>query len=141
MDACVVDKDMFASEFVVRVHRSELRWVEVPMNLIEKRPVYPPISPCSQRAQKYCTLDCYHSTGQRYLKGMSKARTVSVGVDVDALKYYFQIHNLNPDEATDAAWSLGVPPFSTSLESIAPLHFTAWHLTSSRIAGSWSNGG
>ena len=42
---------------------------------------------------------------------MSKARTVSVGVDVDALKYYFQIHGLNPDEATDAAWSLGVPRF------------------------------
>ena len=38
VDACVVDKDMFASEFVVRVHRSELRWVEVPIDLIEKRP-------------------------------------------------------------------------------------------------------
>jgi hypothetical protein len=38
VDACVVDKDMFASEFVVRVHRSELRWVEVPVDLVEKRP-------------------------------------------------------------------------------------------------------
>ena len=38
VDACVVDKDMFASEFVVRVHRSDHRWVEVPVDLVEKRP-------------------------------------------------------------------------------------------------------
>jgi glycosyltransferase involved in cell wall biosynthesis len=35
---CVVEKDMFASEFVVRTHRSEHRWTEVPIDLIEKRP-------------------------------------------------------------------------------------------------------
>ncbi len=38
VDACVVDKDMFASEFVVRVHRSTHSWVEVPIDLVEKRP-------------------------------------------------------------------------------------------------------
>ena len=38
-------------------------------------------------------------------------RTVSVGVDVDALKYYFQIHGLDAADASDAAWSLGVPRF------------------------------
>lgn len=38
VDACVVDKDMFASEFVVRVHRSDHVWVEVPVDLVEKRP-------------------------------------------------------------------------------------------------------
>ena len=35
---CVVDRDMFASELVVRVHRARRRWVEVPIELIEKRP-------------------------------------------------------------------------------------------------------
>jgi len=35
---CVVEKDMFASEFVVRTHRSERRWTEVPIDLVEKRP-------------------------------------------------------------------------------------------------------
>jgi len=39
VEACVVDKDMFASELVVRVHRTEdLRWTEVPIDLVEKRP-------------------------------------------------------------------------------------------------------
>lgn len=38
-------------------------------------------------------------------------RTASVGVDVDALKYYFQIHGLDPTKASDKAWSLGVPRF------------------------------
>mgnify|MGYP002629139890 CR=1 FL=1 len=36
--ACVVDKDMFASEMVVRAHRTDTRWCEVPIDLIEKRP-------------------------------------------------------------------------------------------------------
>ena len=35
---CVVEKDMFASEFVVRTHRSERQWTEVPIDLVEKRP-------------------------------------------------------------------------------------------------------
>lgn len=35
---CVVDKDMFASELVVRVHRSKLKWREIPIDLQEKRP-------------------------------------------------------------------------------------------------------
>ncbi len=38
VEACVVDKDMFASEFVVRTHRAERSWVEVPIDLVEKRP-------------------------------------------------------------------------------------------------------
>ncbi len=38
VEACVVDRDMFASELVVRVHRGDARWVEVPVNLVEKRP-------------------------------------------------------------------------------------------------------
>ena len=38
VEACVVDKDMFASEFVVRTHRAERDWVEVPIDLVEKRP-------------------------------------------------------------------------------------------------------
>ena len=38
VEGCVVDKDMFASELVVRVHRAQRRWVEVPIELIEKRP-------------------------------------------------------------------------------------------------------
>ena len=38
VEACVVDKDMFASEFVVRTHRAERNWVEVPIDLVEKRP-------------------------------------------------------------------------------------------------------
>ena len=38
VEACVVDRDMFASELVVRVHRAKRRWLEVPIELIEKRP-------------------------------------------------------------------------------------------------------
>lgn len=39
VNACVVDKDMFASELVVRVHRDgQINWAEVPIDLIEKRP-------------------------------------------------------------------------------------------------------
>ncbi len=38
VEECVVDRDMFASELVVRVHRAKRRWVEVPIELIEKRP-------------------------------------------------------------------------------------------------------
>lgn len=38
VDDCVVDRDMFASELVVRVHRANKKWIEVPIELIEKRP-------------------------------------------------------------------------------------------------------
>lgn len=38
VESCVVDRDMFASELVVRTHRADRRWVEVPIDLMEKRP-------------------------------------------------------------------------------------------------------
>lgn len=38
VDKCVVDRDMFASEFVIRVHRSGFRSTEIPLEVIEKRP-------------------------------------------------------------------------------------------------------
>lgn len=38
VEQCVVDRDMFASELVVRVHRADARWAEVPIDLVEKRP-------------------------------------------------------------------------------------------------------
>ena len=38
VEECVVERDMFASEFVVRAHRAECRWLEVPIDLVEKRP-------------------------------------------------------------------------------------------------------
>ena len=38
IERCVVDKDMFASELVVRIHRSTLDWREIPIDLQEKRP-------------------------------------------------------------------------------------------------------
>jgi glycosyltransferase involved in cell wall biosynthesis len=37
VEACVVDKDMFASEMVIRAERAGLRIVEIPLNLEEKR--------------------------------------------------------------------------------------------------------
>ncbi len=37
VERCVVDKDMFASELVIRAERAELRIVEIPLNLLEKR--------------------------------------------------------------------------------------------------------
>ena len=37
-EACLVDKDVFASEFVIRAHRERLRVVEIPTRLLEKRP-------------------------------------------------------------------------------------------------------
>jgi len=38
VEACVVDRDMFASELVVRTHRADKRWTEIPIDLHEKRP-------------------------------------------------------------------------------------------------------
>lgn len=37
-EACIVDKDVFASEFVIRAYRSELKVVEIPTRILEKRP-------------------------------------------------------------------------------------------------------
>ena len=36
--ACVVDRDVFASELVIRAYRSDVRVVEVPVRVVEKRP-------------------------------------------------------------------------------------------------------
>ncbi len=35
---CIVDKDIFASEFVIRAERKEVRLVEIPVTIHEKRP-------------------------------------------------------------------------------------------------------
>src|SRR5262249_38759954 len=35
--ACVVDKDVFASEFVIRAYRAGLRIREIPVRVLEKR--------------------------------------------------------------------------------------------------------
>lgn len=37
VDRCVVDKDMFASEFVIRAMREDFRVTEIPLEVIEKR--------------------------------------------------------------------------------------------------------
>ncbi|MCL2822767.1 MAG: glycosyltransferase family 2 protein [Polyangiaceae bacterium] len=37
VDACVVDKDVFASEFVIRAYRLNVRICEVPIRVVEKR--------------------------------------------------------------------------------------------------------
>jgi hypothetical protein len=38
VEACVIDRDLFASELVIRAHRAELRVLEIPIRLHEKRP-------------------------------------------------------------------------------------------------------
>ena len=38
VEACVVDKDVFASELVIRAYRDDVRVVEIPIRVIEKRP-------------------------------------------------------------------------------------------------------
>jgi len=38
IERCVVDRDVFASEFVIRAGRAELRVVEIPIRVAEKRP-------------------------------------------------------------------------------------------------------
>lgn len=38
VDRCVVDKDLFASELVIRAERYDLRVVEIPIQIHEKRP-------------------------------------------------------------------------------------------------------
>jgi glycosyltransferase involved in cell wall biosynthesis len=38
VDACLVEKDVFASEFVIRAYRANLRIREVPVRVMEKRP-------------------------------------------------------------------------------------------------------
>ena len=42
---------------------------------------------------------------------LGPTRTVSAGVDVDDLRFYYQIHGLDASAASDAAWTLGVPRF------------------------------
>lgn len=37
-EACLVDKDVFASEFVIRAYREPLRVLEIPTRVMEKRP-------------------------------------------------------------------------------------------------------
>ncbi len=37
-EACLVEKDVFASEFVIRAYRAALRVVEIPTRVLEKRP-------------------------------------------------------------------------------------------------------
>jgi hypothetical protein len=36
--SCVVDRDLFASEFVIRAERAGIRIREIPVNVLEKRP-------------------------------------------------------------------------------------------------------
>jgi glycosyltransferase involved in cell wall biosynthesis len=38
VEACVVEKDVFASEMVIRAYRRDLRVVEIPTRVMEKRP-------------------------------------------------------------------------------------------------------
>jgi len=38
VDQCVIDRDLFASEFVIRAGRAGLRVIEIPIRLHEKRP-------------------------------------------------------------------------------------------------------
>jgi glycosyltransferase involved in cell wall biosynthesis len=38
VDKCVVDKDLFASEFVIRAQRMRFRMTEIPVTVVEKRP-------------------------------------------------------------------------------------------------------
>ena len=42
---------------------------------------------------------------------MSANLTFSVGVDVDSLWHYYRIHGLDESQASDHAWSHGVPCF------------------------------
>jgi len=38
IDECLVDKDVFASEFVIRAERGEYAIMEIPVRVVEKRP-------------------------------------------------------------------------------------------------------
>ena len=38
VERCVIDRDLFASEFVIRAGRADLRLLEIPIHLDEKRP-------------------------------------------------------------------------------------------------------
>jgi hypothetical protein len=38
VDACLVEKDVFASELVIRAYRSPARVIEIPVRVMEKRP-------------------------------------------------------------------------------------------------------
>jgi hypothetical protein len=38
VDACLVNKDVFASELVIRAYRDKLNIVEIPVRVLEKRP-------------------------------------------------------------------------------------------------------
>ncbi len=38
VDQCVIDKDLFASELVIRANRADISMIEIPVRLAEKRP-------------------------------------------------------------------------------------------------------
>jgi hypothetical protein len=38
IEQCLVDRDVFASEFVIRVERQSFRIMEIPVRVVEKRP-------------------------------------------------------------------------------------------------------
>ncbi len=38
VNRCIVDRDLFASEFVIRAERANFRVIEVPVEIVEKRP-------------------------------------------------------------------------------------------------------
>jgi hypothetical protein len=38
VNACIVDRDVFSSELVIRAERARLRIVEIPVRVVEKRP-------------------------------------------------------------------------------------------------------
>lgn len=44
--------------------------------------------------------------------------TISVGVDVDSLWHYYRIHGLDESQASDHAWSHGVPRFMKLFEGL-----------------------
>ena len=47
-----------------------------------------------------------------------RAKTASVGVDVDSLRHYYRIHGLDEDAASNAAWEIGVPRFVELFDAV-----------------------
>ena len=59
--ACLVDKDVFASEFVIRADRGGVTTKEIPVHIIEKRPPqHQPLQARPQRDEERRQADLRH---------------------------------------------------------------------------------
>ena len=113
---CVVDRDMFASELVIRAERARLRLVEIPLNLVEKRE---PSIHLTKRVPGSFKTSRNSSTSFGFRT--ADVHFAAITIDVDSLRFYRAIHGLVPPSAVahdpDPIYSVALPRFFELLDA------------------------